>query len=518
MSGVGRSVFIISDLHIGGAYPLPTSSDALQKRGFRMMTNPGALAAFIRRVAGDRPSGRSHELVINGDFVDFLAEQHGGAERWRPFLYEPTVARETFEQVAARDGDSEIFDALKEFVATGQTLTILVGNHDVELSLPAVRAALLSRIGATGASSVRFVFDGEALKYGGALVEHGNLYDPANVVDHSSLLKLRTLQSRGFPGDVEGVFKPPPGSQLVASVMNPLKAEYAFIDLLKPESEPLFALLLALDPSCKKRLGELALSLRRMPKNLVPKFGLPTYLQNVADDDGSSSGFEEAIAGSDTEDPEERALRLVMAEALGQAEAGGMIQDGKAALAAELPAGAGSPGPFEEGVADFRARWTARLGLLGLFVADRQPALDVRLRMVQRSLRALEGDLTFDDKQETGKRYLEAATRLCDAAGPGNRIVVFGHTHHAKDIQLEGGGRYLNTGTWANLMRFPQELLGKNASTAKDALKTFVEKLAVNDLGDYIKFRPTYVRLDLDGRGATVAAELLTYDYKQDRL
>ena len=46
---ITRDVVVISDLHLGGALADPASSD--NKRGFRMMTHPEALAAFICRLA-----------------------------------------------------------------------------------------------------------------------------------------------------------------------------------------------------------------------------------------------------------------------------------------------------------------------------------------------------------------------------------------------------------------------------------------------------------------------------------
>ena len=53
-----RQIVIISDLHLGG----PT--------GFQMMRHPEALTRFIHELAAE---ARATELVIAGDFVDFLA-------------------------------------------------------------------------------------------------------------------------------------------------------------------------------------------------------------------------------------------------------------------------------------------------------------------------------------------------------------------------------------------------------------------------------------------------------------
>jgi hypothetical protein len=45
-------------------------------------------------------------------------------------------------------------------------------------------------------------------------------------------------------------------------------------------------------------------------------------------------------------------------------------------------------------------------------------------------------------------------------------------------------------------------LLNPDKTIARNALRTFVEKVAKNQLDDYVSFRPTYVRLELTGRAA----------------
>jgi len=71
------------------------------------------------------------------------------------------------------------------------------------------------------------------------------------------------------------------------------------------------------------------------------------------------------------------------------------------------------------------------------------------------------------------------------------------------DVLLVDGGdaTYLNTGTWANVMRFPRELFAADDDTAGRALVSFVERVRQNDLDGMIVFRPTYVRLDLGAVG-----------------
>ena len=69
-TGATRSVFVISDLHLGGVYGKNDNA-----RGFRMNTHVEDLAGFVQTLAQTPSNGRKVELIINGDMVDFLAEK-----------------------------------------------------------------------------------------------------------------------------------------------------------------------------------------------------------------------------------------------------------------------------------------------------------------------------------------------------------------------------------------------------------------------------------------------------------
>jgi hypothetical protein len=105
---------------------------------------------------------------------------------------------------------------------------------------------------------LRFIYDGEAYAIGDALVEHGNRYDGWNAIDYDALRRVCSLQSRGQPIPSNLRLQPPAGSQLVAAVMNPIKRNYPFIDLLKPESTAAVPLLLALEPGSRKLIAQFA--------------------------------------------------------------------------------------------------------------------------------------------------------------------------------------------------------------------------------------------------------------------
>src|SRR5262249_44068929 len=178
------------------------------------------------------------------------------APEWTPFRARPGEALAAFREVVQRD--RELFTALRALLAAGKRLTLVLGNHDLELCLPDVRASLEAEL---GPGNLRFLDDGQAYGLGDVLVDHGNLFDPANAVDHDRLRLVRALYSRGWFEDLGKLFTPPAGSKLVAQVINPIKLDYGFIDLLKPQSETSLALLLAIEPGYRRILGDTAAAL-----------------------------------------------------------------------------------------------------------------------------------------------------------------------------------------------------------------------------------------------------------------
>lgn len=474
-----RRVYVVSDLHLGGA------SGPDGGRGFRLLTRPDVLAAFIRTLT--RPGdGIRNELVINGDFVDFLAERREFEPAWLPLRVDPAEALRAFQVLASRPTDSQVFDALADFVAAGQELTVLLGNHDLELSYPDVREALLDRIG-----PARFVYDNEALRRGDAVIEHGNRYDRYNQVDHDALRRARSLMSRGLDHEAAEQLIAPPGSRLVARVMNPLKERYAFVDLLKPETGSVIPTLLALEPECREELLGVARALAPAARHGLGEGGQPSFAGDIS---SRAFGFpQQGRQGLDGD-----ALDDLLRDRLG---AGG------AAAFRELS-------QVEQGFSgdiSYREQVDRVLGLARLLNPLGSKDRDSRLRPLLDALRSLWSDQSFSREVETDPAYLEGAQAL---VGAGARLVVFGHTHLPKDLMLEGGGRYINTGTWAERIRLPSGVHDPDERRAIEVLRSFLADLAEGRLAGHVSFEPTFARLDLaleDGRLRVAEATLRTW-------
>ena len=486
-----RQVYVISDLHLGGVYGDPAKSG---DRGFRLCTHTAELVAFVDALASKPVAGPAIELVINGDMVDFLAERESDPPYWTPFTPDQQLATRKLEAILGRD--QAFVNALRRFLAAGHRLVLTLGNHDLELALPLVRRRLISLLDARG-RDFEFLYDGEGYLVGDALIEHGNRYDRWNVVDNDALRRFRSLLSRRQPVPDKYAFDPPAGSKMVATVINPVKGDYQFVDLLKPEHEAVIPLLLALEPGYRRFiLKAIPLDLEsrkhKMAAPAMPGMGGDISAQDdpmggpIGADISAAAVMEPAATESESE------LERILGKAMGD-HAEGFLEEMR-----HLEGEIGSDISASETI-------DRTLGFVKLLFGKQKEAMEKRLPSLLKALRALHGDRSFDPAVETDRDTLQAAEAL---ASGGIHYVVFGHTHMAKRVPLEGGGLYFNSGTWADVMQFPEEIISGSETDALAKTRDFVAKMATGDYTDWTLFRPTYVRLDFDTPDTVGKAEL----------
>jgi hypothetical protein len=283
----------------------------------------------------------------------------------------------------------------------------------------------------------------------------------------------------------------PPGSRLVSEVINPIKADYRFVDLLKPETDVVVPLLLALEPGYRQHVQKLAALCVAHAAAAVRS----TVTGDIASTRPSSLTFGGDLVARSSDysrrspDQSNADSLRVMLEGLMPGHSDqflGSIDDGGC-------------GDIAAGNVVNRA-----LGLMQLLVRDTSHLTERRLSALRLALGVLDSNRAFDRGSEPLPAYLEAAKRLNRR---GFRFIIFGHTHLARDVQL-GAGRYLNTGTWADSIQFPAEILSPGN---EPRFLEFVEDMRRGTLGDWVESRPTYVRLDLDGKGVVSHAELVDY-------
>ncbi len=413
------AIHVISDLHMGGP------------PGFQILRETTRLANFVKRLASTAPDD-DVALILNGDVFDTLAEDSGGY-----------VAIERAAATVARIVDDPSFrgvwDALAIFVRTPRRkLVCVIGNHDIEIAFPPVQRFFVDRLAgddavARGRIEFSIAGAGYACQVGGSRVYcvHANEVDAWNYNRYEDLARVARRLNAGQAFD-SAEWRPNAGTRMVKDVMNTVKRRYAWIDLLKPETSAAIGALIAIDPGQVKKLGELVGIVGEKLK------GGAEYAGRL-----STEAFAEPVAAAPPD-----ALEKLLGPNLREASALQSADDGAdMLLAAEANLTRAAHPADQDGT----------LGT-GQLIIDKLTGwlrgIDPPEALRRALLDWLRGDQTFafDNRDET-------CVEVMKNVGPEVDIVITGHTHLARAIDLGGGRLYFNSGTWIRLMRFTEAML-----------------------------------------------------------
>lgn len=405
-------VYVISDIHLGGP------------PGRQIFGSGAALDWLAGTQLRAQEPARQVALVINGDFVDFLAEpdathfdpHHALAKLQRIALEEPEFAR--------------VFSALGSFVRTANRhLIINLGNHDIELALPWVRRRLVEILLGTGKGSaeaarrLHLVLDGSGVlcEVGGrsVLCVHGNEVDRWNPVDFERLREIARDLQFGRP---VAPWIPNAGARMVIDVMNEVKKDFPFVDLLKPETGAVGPVLQACGGPDLATLDQIADLAATMGARVGASLRKPRGMLGAEGDDGEARGA--ARPGAPRAAPD----RVAMADQL---------------MAAADDASERGVDPMTL-VEQIESEQLGKLGALWRWVKG-EPTSEV----LREALEKLDDDRSFalDDIDDTARQLDEQVSPRID-------FLVAGHTHLARARRrLCGSGVYFNSGTWARLIR-----------------------------------------------------------------
>ena len=530
-----RRIFVISDLHLGGK---PSEDD--QNIGFQLCGQEGCqrLTEFVEWIRDYAPSNTWQkddnndwdvELVINGDMVDFLAEEnhadsHNRRTKWDAFTEPQERAQAKLERII-RERSGGFFPALREFLnREGHYVTLIIGNHDVELALPKVKQWLISyltqnKIECRGRLSL--IFDGLPYRIGPVFIAHGNREDSFNRINHG---QIRTISSAyEYEEPPQEKFTPPEGSLLVIRAINPLKTKYKFVDLLKPETAAVVPFLRYLDSVAFKE------ALKKVASHLQG-IGMIKILRRKPTSGEQKASSTSQPASSAICDIWQKYVKLPTTEVFTSIPFsdlpqhihtylnniresianvyGGDYERADYFLAQLLDSK--EPIPLLDGYQS--AKETEAWIKWGLGIIFGNTVVDL-----QDALKVMSKDRSFEISYEVPP-YWEAAQRLLvkDAI----ECVIFGHTHLPKKIDLEkteiSNRWYINTGTWCGIIKLPEETLSESGKKILDA---FAQDLRENQLKNHIKFRPTYALIELasDFKQLMSSPELLQFDKENPR-
>lgn len=449
-------VYSVSDLHLGG----------VDKEG--QIFDQGDLLAKTIRTLSENAGKRRVALVLNGDIVDFLAERE-------PMYLDPVRACERCERIINDPSFMMVWEALGEFVRQAHSRLVLVlGNHDLELALPAVRELILKNLGGASNPAVRgrveFSLDGAGYRctilQKTVFFVHGNDVDDWNWVDHKSLRDVAFALNcaASIP-----TWRPNAGTKLVIDVMNQVKRQWPFVDLLKPEKLPLALVLLAVDPAVKRKLVDV---LKIMPdKWLISARRRAGWLS-----DEQTPGYDQ--------ETDDMALGAWLNEQLHAANETPISDDiDDLLLKTERRFQRGDRVLMERGKAG---------RTLGRPSEQVKAATISTLRHVLRYLLRDERTFAYDGPDEV----FDALDKI---VGQDVDYLVAGHTHLARVRKRYGGGVYFNTGTWARLIELTDDLLDTDEHFTEVFAALKAGRMSALDLcPGLIRREPTVVCLKVD--------------------
>jgi len=182
---------------------------------------------FSTGVYGEGPSGPVEvELVINGDFFDFLNVPYLG--EFEEGITEE-IALTKCEAILA--GHPRVMAGLRKFASkSGKRITYLIGNHDAELFFEKVRERITREWDPEGffpSQKVRIIADTDRLRYEHGLeIRHGNQFEASNQLDFKNPLMELSNGTR--------VLNIPWGSIYILKIVNRLKWERGNLDKIRP--------------------------------------------------------------------------------------------------------------------------------------------------------------------------------------------------------------------------------------------------------------------------------------------
>jgi hypothetical protein len=189
MKPPSEALLVFSDVHLGS--DLNDTGPSVP----RSATIDRDLANLIAHYRGVPPEADRWRIVIAGDFIDFVGiSAHPKEDETLETELTPEEnrngvgsacdhARLKLRRVAKRH--APVFDALADFVADGHALTVLHGNHDIELHWDAVKDDFRALVAGAAEGAEREARAGRIefspwffYREGVVFIEHGHQYDP----------------------------------------------------------------------------------------------------------------------------------------------------------------------------------------------------------------------------------------------------------------------------------------------------------------------------------------------------
>ena len=217
-NNIQKVVLVISDLHLSAGKMIKGKRNLLEDFHY-----DNELVDFLNYYSSGDYQDIEVELVINGDFFDFLAVPY--VEFYDDEFWSETAALEKLKMIM--NAHSGVLEALKRFLSKPEKkIVYIIGNHDAEFVFDSLKDEFLNFFGELKKKIILSNSISTHIPVKGVCIQHGHQYERAHEFDQQNAV-IETLNGEKY-------FIPPWGSYYVTNVINKYKQERSFINAVRP--------------------------------------------------------------------------------------------------------------------------------------------------------------------------------------------------------------------------------------------------------------------------------------------
>ena len=215
---IQKVVLVISDLHLSAGKMIKGKRNLLEDFHY-----DNELIDFLNYYSSGDYENIEVELVINGDFLDFLAVPY--VEFYDDEFWSESAALAKLRMIMKAHRD--VLDALKSYLTKPQKkIVYIIGNHDAEFVFDSLKKEFLGYFGELASKIILSNSVSTHIPIKGVSIQHGHQYERAHEFDQENAV-VETASGEKY-------FVPPWGSYYVTNVINKYKQERSFINAVRP--------------------------------------------------------------------------------------------------------------------------------------------------------------------------------------------------------------------------------------------------------------------------------------------
>lgn len=217
-SDLKKLILVISDLHLSAGKTIKGKRNLLEDFHY-----DNELVDFLNYYSAGDYENVEVELVINGDFLDFLAVPY--VEFYDDEFWSETAALAKLRMIM--NAHLGVLEALKRFLSKPlKKVVYIIGNHDAEFVFDSLKDEFLTFFGEFRKNIILSNSISTHVPVKGVCIQHGHQYERAHEFDQENSV-IETLHGEKY-------FIPPWGSYYVTNVINKYKQERSFINSVRP--------------------------------------------------------------------------------------------------------------------------------------------------------------------------------------------------------------------------------------------------------------------------------------------